>query len=795
MALSLKNNSVKIFFLLFIFDFCFCQSKWIKTFGADEIDGANHVLVLEDGFLITGFTSSFGNGGSDLWIIRTNKDRIKIWDKFYGGMHLETGYKSIRTKDGGFIILGQTFSYGSGSGDIWVLKISDKGIVLWDKTYGNENLDRGSDICFSNDNGYMIVGTTNSKKTNSLDAYVIKIDSIGNIIWDQVYGGLSADGVNSISKINDEYGYMLFGYTKSYMLDKSRKKKKGFLGRILASIFKKEASSESWLINIDEYGDRNWHTTYGGKKEDAGKQISSFSDGSFLLSNETESFGEGGKDIWLIKIDRNGEILWENILGGKKDEYVGSTKLISDNEIIISGQKLLKNKLSFRSLFFSKPKKNINNKINTKSFITKIDAKGKIIWQKDGFEDEKNLVLFISNIGESILIAGQKSTNLNGNGDAWIVLLKKNGEKKWENNYGGRGSDGGNSSLSTSDGGYISIGYTNAYGNGKNDVWIIKTDFTGEREWSRVYGGKLDDLGWDVTESIDGGYVIAGETFSFGNGQSDIYLLKIDSTGNMIWNTTFGGLAEDVAYGVVSSEDGGFVVAAQTKSYGQGGSDGMIVKFNSEGVKEWHRLFGGKGLDYFKSITVDSSKGYVLAGGTRSFNNGDSQGWLLAVNGEGFPKWEKTYGDKGTDGFNMITNTHDDGFVVVGSSESFFSQGMKDVIMVKLDSLGQKLWMNLYGGRKDDIANAVSQCKDGGFVITGETISFGKGKSDILLIKTNQLGKEKWKKTIGGVGVDIGNSIQELTKGGYIISGTSTISNLSFDSILIKTDKKGNVSK
>ena len=115
--------------------------------------------------------------------------------------------------------------------------------------------------------------------------------------------------------------------------------------------------------------------------------------------------------------------------------------------------------------------------------------------------------------------------------------------------------------------------------------------------------------------------------------------------------------------------------------------------------------------------------------------------------------------------------------------------------MIKLDSLGQKLWMNLYGGKEDDIANAVSESKDGGFIITGETTSYGKGKSDILLLKTNQLGTEKWKKTVGGIGVDIGKSVKELAKGGYIISGTSTISNLSFDSILIKTDKKGNVSK
>ena len=786
---------LKAIILLLLIDVSYCQSKWIKTFGADEVDGANHVLPLDDGFLLTGFTNSFGNGGNDLWVIRTDKNMEKVWDKFYGGMHLETGHKSIQTEDGSFIILGQTYSYGAGSGDIWVVKISALGILLWDKTYGNENLDLGIDICVSNDNGYMIVGTTHSKKTNSLDAYVIKIDSVGNIIWDQVYGGLLADGLNSISKINDEYGYMLFGYTKSYMLDKSRKKKKGYFGRILSSIFKKEASSESWLINIDEYGDKNWHTTYGGKKDDTGKLINSFSDGSFLLSNDTKSFGSGGKDIWLIKIDRNGKIIWEKTIGSKKDEYLESTVLISDKEIVISGQKPLKNKLSLKSLFFSKSKISNNKNGNSKSFITKLDQEGNMIWQKDDFEDEKNRIPYISNIKKNILIVGQKSTKYNGNGDAWIALLKKNGDKKWDNSYGGRGADGGNYSIVTSDGGYISVGYTNAYGNGKNDVWIIKTDFTGEKEWSRVYGGKLDDYGWGVTESNDGGYVIAGETFSFGSGQSDIYLLKIDSTGNMIWNTTFGGLAEDVAYEVVNSDDGGFVVASQTKSYGKGGSDGMIVKFNSDGIKEWHRLFGGKGLDYFKSITVDSTKGYVLAGGTRSFDNGDSQGWLLSVNKDGFPRWEKTYGDKGEDAFNMITKTKDNGFVAVGSSASFFSKGMKDILIIKFDSLGQKLWMNLYGGKENDIANAVSECKDGGFIITGETTSYGKGKSDIFLLKTNQLGKEKWKQTVGGIGVDIGNSVNELTKGGYIISGTSTISNLSFDSILIKTDNKGNVSK
>ena len=115
--------------------------------------------------------------------------------------------------------------------------------------------------------------------------------------------------------------------------------------------------------------------------------------------------------------------------------------------------------------------------------------------------------------------------------------------------------------------------------------------------------------------------------------------------------------------------------------------------------------------------------------------------------------------------------------------------------MVKIDSLGNKSWMQLYGGKDDDKANAVYECKDGEFVLTGETNSYGRGKNDIFILKTNQIGDKKWMNTVGGNGVDIGRSVQELQNGGFIISGTSTISNLSFDSILIKADKKGKVSK
>ena len=781
----------RLLLFLLLSNILFSQKGWIKTYGADEIDGGNHVLKLDSGYLITGFTQSFGNGGNDLWIIRTDKNRKELWHRFYGGMSMETGYEAIKTKDNGFIILAQTYSKGAGLSDIWIVKIDSSGNRLWDKTIGGERVDVGYDICKSNDGGYVIAGMTVSAKTNSPDAYIVKIDSVGKTIWTQTYGGLDIDGVNSISPIADDYGYIVIGHTKSYMLDKSRIKMRGFIGRIIASIFKKKPTSEVWIISIDEYGDKNWHNTYGGKKEDSGKKINLSKDGGYIITAETNTFGTGKNDIWIIKTDKNGKMKWDTTIGGKKDEFATSTVINAKKEIIVTGYRTAKEKFSIRKIITSIYKKNPTKKKKKKSFVIMLNKKGEKKWETNFNNDEENLSSFITLKNKDIILAGQISTPFNGGGDVWVLSLNDKGKQNWQESFGGRGSDGGNYTIEVSDGGYLMVGYTDAYGFGKNDVWLIKTDFTGEKEWSAVYGGNKDDYGWGVVETLDKGFVIVGETFSFGNGQSDIYLFKVDSSGNKIWDNTFGGLADDVGYSIANSNDGGYVVACKTKSYGKGGGDGMIVKFNSMGEKEWEKLFGGRGFDYFNSITKHSKNGYIVSGGTRSFSEGDSEAWVLYVNDNGYPIWQNTYGDNGEDGFNMVKQTTNDGYIAVGYSSSFFSNGMSDVFMVKIDSSGNKVWQNYYGGRAEDRGYAIWQCVDGGYIMAGETSSYGNGKNDIWLLKTNTIGIEKWNKTFGGNGVDIGRSIKQLPSGGFILSGTSTISNLSFDAILINTDKMG----
>ena len=758
--------------VIFLFEFLLSKGGWVNTYGADEIDGANHILKLSDGFLITGFTTSFGNGGNDLWVVRTDRNAKELWHRFYGGMGMDAGTKAVRTSDDGFIILAQTYSYGSGLADIWIVKIDSIGNKVWDKTFGNESTDLARDIIQSNDGGYIIVGGTQSEKTQSQDAYIIKIDSLGNNIWERVYGGVEVDLFSSIASSSDGYGYMVVGHTSSYMLDNSRIKQRGFIGRYIAKLLKKKQTNEVWLLSLDEYGDRNWHKTFGGKKDDVGRQIIATKDEGYIVMAETNSIGNGKNDVWLINIDQNGKKLWDKTFGNKKDDYFISASLSGSDDIV------------FNSRSIGKKKKSI-------SFVVGYNKKGAKKYQYQLDKDLNIQTKYITIQNNHILLAGQKNTEFNGEGDAWIIALNNNGKQLWEESFGGRGTDGANNTLLVSDGGYLMVGYTDAYGYGKNDVQIIKTDPYGSKEWSRVYGGKKDDYGWAVTESFDSGFVIAGETFSFGRGQNDIYVIKLDSLGNKIWDNSFGGLAQEVGYAISKHDDGGYLIVGQTKSYGKGSSDGIILKINSQGQKEWEKHYGGKGLDYFNSILKDDKNNYLITGSSRSSAEGGSQAWIVNIDTDGYIIWENTYGNTGDNAFNMMKKVPEVGYIAIGTSSSFFSKGKSDVLMMQVDSMGNKQWLNYFGGKDNDFGYAITRSSDAGYAIVGETASYGNGKNDIWIIKTDRFGKKLWDSYLGGSGFDSGRSIDQTVDGGYIISGTSTISNLSFDAILIKTDTEG----
>ena len=371
------------------------------------------------------------------------------------------------------------------------------------------------------------------------------------------------------------------------------------------------------------------------------------------------------------------------------------------------------------------------------------------------------------------------------------VLAAEPVGEQWDKTFGGSDKDVGYSVQQTSDGGYIITGYTDSYGAGSSDVWLIKTDSEGNEQWDKTFGGSDNDFGYSVQQTSDGGYVIAGYTDSYGAGEWDVWLIKTDSEGNEQWDSTFGGSGEDVGYSVQQTSDGGYIMAGSTRSYGVGYSDVWLIKTDSEGNEQWDKTFGGSDDDFGYSVRQTPDGGYIIAGWTASYGAGPGDVWLIKTDSNGNELWNNTFGDSDWERGYCVRQTSDGGYVIAGVTQPY-GTGSSDVRLIKADSRGNELWNNTFGGSDWERGYSVQQTSDGGYVIAGVTQPYGTGSSDVQLIKTDSEGNEQWDKTCGGSGDDYGRSVQQTSDGGYVIAGdTGSYGAGEWDVWLIKTDSEG----
>lgn len=202
---------------------------------------------------------------------------------------------------------------------------------------------------------------------------------------------------------------------------------------------------------------------------------------------------------------------------------------------------------------------------------------------------------------------------------------------EWDKTFGGSEEEQAVEVQITADGGFIIIGLTQSFGAGSGDVWLIKTDGSGNEEWSRTFGGAENDTGFSVRQTSDGGYIITGFTESYGAGWRDVWLIKTDANGNMEWEKTFGGANNDLSRGVQQTTDGGYIIAGDTESYGAGSRDAWLIKTDASGNKQWERIMGGANLDAVRSIQQTDDGGYVVAGYTESYGAGSLDAWLIKI--------------------------------------------------------------------------------------------------------------------------------------------------------------------
>ncbi|UCD54386.1 MAG: hypothetical protein JSU76_01515, partial [Dehalococcoidia bacterium] len=224
---------------------------------------------------------------------------------------------------------------------------------------------------------------------------------------------------------------------------------------------------------------------------------------------------------------------------------------------------------------------------------------------------------------------------------AMILLVPRSAvaqsdNEQWNRTFSGSGWDVGFSVAQTSDGGYIVAGYTRSYGAGGNDVWLIKTNSEGNRQWSRTFGGSDWDGAYCVSQTSDGGYIVAGYTRSYDAGADDAWLIKTDSEGHEQWNRVFGGSDWDGAYSVAQTTDGGYILTGWRGSYiGRHQNDIWLIKTDSEGHEQWNRVFGGLLLDVGRCVRQTSDGGYIVVGKTWSYGAGCYDVWLIKTDSEG----------------------------------------------------------------------------------------------------------------------------------------------------------------
>jgi hypothetical protein len=328
-----------------------------------------------------------------------------------------------------------------------------------------------------------------------------------------------------------------------------------------------------------------------------------------------------------------------------------------------------------------------------------------------------------------------------------------------------------------------------------SDIYLIRTNKSGDTLWTKAYGGASDDYGWGVEQTNDGGYILVGSTYSFGvgGGVNDVYLIKTNDVGDTLWTKSYGGVSLDGGYSVKQTSDGGYIITGFTYSYGQGSSDVYLIRANAQGDTLWTKTYGGTSGDFGWCVQETSDEGYIISGYTFNFGAGLTDIYLIKTDDIGDTLWTKTYGGNNYDRGNSVQQTLDGGYIITGFTWSF-GAGSKTSYLLKVDSTGQVIWTKAYGGTTlGEYGQSVMQTSDGGYIFSGSTYSFGAGASDIYLVKTNASGDTLWTKVYGGVNDDEAYSVIQTSDGGYIISGyTASFGAGMKDVYLIKTDSQGN---
>ena len=409
------------------------------------------------------------------------------------------------------------------------------------------------------------------------------------------------------------------------------------------------------------------------------------------------------------------EIDFIQTLGGSKNDALSSVKKTADGGYIVAG-------------FTQSNDFDIDSKTN-ESFdflVSKFSFDNTLEWQKTfgGSDDDRAADIVQTLDGGFAVLGYSKSSDINvsenaGAQDFWLLKISSLGSLLWEKTFGFSGTDFGTALLATKDGGFLITGVldvssSGGQGNAKStavnhsggDYWVIKTDLTGNLEWSRFFGGSFTEIPLGIVETDDHNFIIAGSSdsddFNISNnlGTYDFWIIKIAPTGSLIWEKSFGGSEIDEARAITTSSDGNFMVVGDTRSLdidvseNNGAADVWIVKFSTEGSLIWEKTIGGTSFDTARAIYKTQDNGFLIAGSSRSLdndfeNNGQNDALILKIDSNGSLLWQKTIGGSQIDFLYGITELNNKAIIAVGESSSSDkditeNKGFTDALIIQM---------------------------------------------------------------------------------------------------------------
>jgi hypothetical protein len=419
--------------------------------------------------------------------------------------------------------------------------------------------------------------------------------------------------------------------------------------------------------------DTLWTRAYGWNNLDWGWEVQQTYDGGYIVAGQATPPGAFWTNAWLLKIDASGDTVWSKIYGD--NDCVDGMYSTSDSGYIMVGSSL----------------STITD--NESIWLIKTDANGDTAWTKRFRSDADDW-------GRSVRQTYDGGYIITGITECWgptigdLILLKTDsaGVEVWSRPYYGDYFEWGESVRQTSDSGYIVTGWTESYGAGASNVWLLKTDANGDTLWAKTYGGNEDDQGRCVEQTPDGGYIVAAITNSFGSGNSAVWLIKTDADGDTLWTRVYGEETGAAAYSVEALDNGYYIVAGEKTSPGTG-SDVWVLKVRPDGDTSWTRTYGGNYSDWADHIQQTSDGGYIVTGATYSYGAGDMDMWLLKLTAVGVEEESNYQLSTGNGQLSIHPNpfTHNTVMEFIVHSSEFVDVETRHVMSLHIHDLSGRL--------------------------------------------------------------------------------------------------------